>query len=63
MTEHTETERDGTPSSESAKSESSPQTEGVPERLLKMKVTDLTVTEEGSRRRVGSSKKRWFSNG
>lgn len=61
MTEHVE--REGTPSSESAKSESSSQTEGVPEPLLKMKVADLTVTEERSQGRAGRSRKRRFSDG
>ena len=61
MAEHAE--REGTPSSESAKSESSPQTEGVPEPLLKMKVIDLTVTEERSQGRAGRRREQRFSDG
>ena len=61
MTEHTE--RDGMPSSESAKSESTvkrgPQTVGgLPDWMLKMKVTDLIMTEERSRGRARRRRKR-----
>ena len=64
MTEHAE--RDGTPSSESAKGESTvksgPQTEGLPESLLKMKVTDLIMPEQRSQGR-GRRRERRASDG
>ena len=65
MTEHAE--RDGAPSSESAKSESTvksgPQTEGLPESFLKMTIADLIMTEEGSQGPAGRRRKRRASEG